>query len=64
MLVQFFVAVITNRYEVAFFVVPEVTSGLDVVHLEIFHAATMLAAPAIAGEYLVPQFPVRFWIES
>jgi hypothetical protein len=64
MFVKLSVAVNTKRYEVAFFVVPEVASGLDVVHLEIFRAATMLAAPAVAGEYLVPQFPVRFWIES
>ncbi len=33
MLVQLFVTVSTNRYEVAFFVAPEVTSGLNVMHL-------------------------------
>ena len=52
-----------KRHEIAFFVVSQIASGLDVMHLEIFHAATMLATPAVAVEYLVPQSPVRFWIK-
>jgi hypothetical protein len=48
-IVKFRVAIGTSRYEIAFFVVSQIASGLDVMHLEIFHAATMLATPAVAG---------------
>ena len=41
-------AVSTKCYEVAFSVVSEQPSGLNMVHLKIFHVATMLAAPSVA----------------
>ena len=53
-----------KRHEIAFFVIPEVASGLDMMHLEIFHAATMLAPPAVAIQDLLPQLLVWPWIES
>jgi hypothetical protein len=41
-------AVSTKCYEVAFLVVSEKPSGLNMVHLKVFHVATMLAAPGVA----------------
>jgi hypothetical protein len=61
--VKFRVAIGTKGYEIAFFVVSQIASGLDVMHLEIFHAATMLATPAVAGEYFAPESPVRFRVK-
>jgi hypothetical protein len=47
-------AVRTKCYEIVFFVVPEKTSGLYMVDLEVLQAATVLAAPGIAVQYSLP----------
>jgi hypothetical protein len=47
-------AVRTKCYEIVFFVVPETTSGLHMVDLEVLQAAAVLAAPGIAVQYLLP----------
>ncbi len=47
-------AVSTKRYEIVFLVVPEVASGLNMVYLKILQAATVLAAPGITVQYLLP----------
>ncbi len=51
---KFLMAIDTNRYEILFFVVPKAASELNMMDLEIFHAATMLATPAVAVEYFGP----------
>jgi hypothetical protein len=47
-------AVRTKCYEVFFFVVPEMTSGLNMVNLEILQGSTLLAAPAVTFQYSFP----------
>jgi hypothetical protein len=47
-------AVRTKCYEIVFFVVPEESSGLNVVYLKMPQAATVLAAPGIAVQYSLP----------
>ena len=49
----------TKRYEIVFLVIPEVASGTNMMDLEILRGTTMLAAPAVAVQYLLPQFPIR-----
>jgi hypothetical protein len=44
----------TKCYEIAFFVVPEMTSGLNMVYLEVVQAAAVLATPSIPLEYSLP----------
>lgn len=45
--IQSLVAFVTKRYEIVFAVVPKPATGLNVMDLKVFQAATMLAAPAI-----------------
>lgn len=52
--VKFRVAVSTKRDEIVFVVVSELASELNVVYLKVLQAATMLAAPAITVQYLIP----------
>jgi hypothetical protein len=47
-------AVRTKCYEIVFFVVPEKSSGLYMVELEVLQATTVLAAPGIAVQYSLP----------
>jgi hypothetical protein len=44
----------TKCYEITFFVVPEMTSGLNMVYLEVLQAAAVLATPSIPLEYSFP----------
>lgn len=56
---NFHMTVDTKRYEIVFLVIPEVASGTNMMDLEILRGTTMLAAPAVAVQYLLPQFPIR-----
>ena len=56
-IVNFHMTVDTKRYEIVFLVVPEVASGTNMMDLEILRGTTMLAAPAVAVQYLLPQSP-------
>ena len=42
----------TKRYEIIFVVVTQKAAGLNMMHLECMHAATILATPAVALEDL------------
>jgi hypothetical protein len=43
-----------ERFKVPFLVVPEMSSGLNMVYLEVLQAAAVLAAPRVALEYSFP----------
>ncbi len=57
-LVKLGMAANTKRYEIILLVATEEASRLNVVYLKVFQTATMLAAPAVAGQDLFPQAPV------
>ena len=56
---NFRMTVYAKRYEIVFLVVPETASGTNMMDLKILRGTTMLAAPAVAVEYFLPQFPIR-----
>jgi hypothetical protein len=50
-------AVRTKCYEIVFFVVPEESSGSNVVYLKVPQAARVLTAPGIAVQNSLPYLP-------
>lgn len=51
---KFGMSVHTKRYEIAFFIVPQEASRLNVMDLKPLRRATVLAAPAVTVQYLLP----------
>jgi len=63
MAVMISMALDTERYEICFRVVPQMTSRIYVMHFEVNTRTTVLATPSIPLEHLAPQFPIACWAE-
>jgi hypothetical protein len=59
-----FVAFGAQRDQVLFLIAPRVATEFEVVYLQVLHAATDLAAPAVSLQYLPVKFAVAVWAES
>ena len=59
-----FVAFGAQRDQVLFLVATRMASELEVVHLQVLHAAAHLASPAVALQHLAMQFAVARRIKS
>ena len=63
MAVMVSMALDTERYEICFRVVPQMTSRIYVMHFEVNTRTAVLAPPPVPLEHLAPQFPIACWAE-